>query len=65
VIADPGMSEDTRADMQLWTGCVAGALTDAEYRDLLAAAGFSDITISETHRVHTHAPAAVIRAVKH
>ena len=27
VIADPDMDEATRADMQQWTGCVAGALT--------------------------------------
>jgi arsenite methyltransferase len=27
VIADPDMDEVTRADMQQWTGCIAGALT--------------------------------------
>ena len=27
VIADPDMDEATRADMQQWTGCIAGALT--------------------------------------
>jgi arsenite methyltransferase len=65
VIADPSMDETTRADMQQWTGCVAGALTRADYRDALTTAGFSDIAITETHRVHTHASAAIIRAVKH
>jgi len=64
VIADPGMDEKTRADMQQWTGCVAGALTRADYDEALISAGFSDITIRETHRVHTHAAAAIIRAVK-
>jgi arsenite methyltransferase len=64
VIADPGMNEKTRADMQQWTGCVAGALTPIEYHEALTNAGFSDITITETHRVHTHAAAAIIRAVK-
>jgi hypothetical protein len=29
VIADPGMDQETRHDMQQWTGCVAGALTRA------------------------------------
>ena len=65
VIADPGMDEVTRADMQLWTGCVAGALTRTDYVAALATAGFSDIDITETHRVHAHASAAIIRAVKH
>jgi ubiquinone/menaquinone biosynthesis C-methylase UbiE len=64
VIADPGMDEATRADMEQWTGCVAGALTAIDYHDALTSAGFSDITIRETHRVHTHAAAAIIRAVK-
>ena len=32
VIADPDMDETTRADMAAWTGCIAGALTEAEFR---------------------------------
>ena len=64
VIADRGMDEKTRGDMQQWTGCIAGALTRADYYAALTIAGFSDITITETHRVHTHAAAAIIRAVK-
>lgn len=62
VIADPGMDEHTRADMAAWTGCIAGALTEAEFRVALESAGFEDIEIRETHRVHQHAAAAIIRA---
>jgi arsenite methyltransferase len=64
VIADPDMDERTRADMAAWTGCIAGALTDPEFRDALAAAGLEDVEIRETHRVHEHAAAAIIRARK-
>jgi SAM-dependent methyltransferase len=64
VIADPDMDEATRADMQQWTGCIAGALTRAEFEDALAAAGLGEIEIRETHRVHEHAGAAIIRATK-
>ncbi len=64
VIADPGMDEDTRADMAAWTGCIAGALTESEFRSALDAAGFSEVEINETHRVHEHAAAAIIRARK-
>jgi arsenite methyltransferase len=64
VIADPGMDEQTRADMAAWTGCIAGALTETEFRMALGAAGFEDIEIRETHRVHEHAAAAIIRARK-
>jgi arsenite methyltransferase len=64
VIADENMDETVRADMQQWTGCIAGALTRAEYEQSLAAAGFVDIEIRETHRVHDSAGSAIIRARK-
>jgi SAM-dependent methyltransferase len=64
VIADPDMDAATRADMQQWTGCVAGALTRAEFEDDLTAAGLIDIEINETHRVHEHATSAIVRARK-
>jgi arsenite methyltransferase len=64
VIADPEMDAQTRTDMAAWTGCVAGALTEAEFRAALQDAGFEDIEINETHRVHEHASAAIIRARK-
>jgi arsenite methyltransferase len=64
VIADPDMDEATRSDMAAYTGCVAGALTEAEFRAALTAAGLTDIEIHETHRVHDRAGAAVIRARK-
>jgi SAM-dependent methyltransferase len=62
VIADEGMDDATRRDMQQWTGCIAGALTRAEFDQQLAAAGLVDIEIEATHRVHEHASSAIIRA---
>jgi ubiquinone/menaquinone biosynthesis C-methylase UbiE len=64
VIADPDMDDATRADMQQYVGCVAGALTRDEYSRYLADAGLIDIEITETHRVHEHAGSAIIRARK-
>jgi hypothetical protein len=64
VIADPDMDDVTRADMAAWTGCIAGALTEHEFRSALQDAGFEEIEIHETHRVHEHAGAAIIRARK-
>ena len=64
VIADPDMDEQTRADMAAWTGCVAGALTETQFRDALADAGLQDVEVRQTHRVHEHAAAAIIRARK-
>jgi SAM-dependent methyltransferase len=39
-------------DMALWTGCVAGALVEADYRAKLKAAGFEDIAVEPT-RLYT------------
>jgi ubiquinone/menaquinone biosynthesis C-methylase UbiE len=35
--------------MELWSGCVSGALEKAKYEELLAAAGFEDISVEVTH----------------
>lgn len=64
VIADADMDEATRADMAAWTGCIAGALAEKEFRSALQTAGFDAIEIRNTHRVHEHAAAAIIRARK-
>jgi len=64
VIADEGMDEATRADMAAYTGCIAGALTEAEFRSALADAGLTDVEIRPTHRVHDQATSAIIRARK-
>ena len=64
VIADPGMDDATKADMQQWTGCIAGALTRDEFEHALGDAGFADVEITETHRVHEHAASAIVRARK-
>jgi len=64
VIADEEMDEQTRADMAARTGCIAGALTRIEFEEALSEAGLTDIEIRETHRVHEHAAAAIIRARK-
>ena len=62
IVADPDMDEATRADMQQWTGCIAGALTAEEFDRELREAGFVGVTLEETHRVHEHAGSAIIRA---
>ena len=64
VVADPDMDDATKADIDQWTGCIAGALTRGSYAELLQRAGLTDIEINETHRVHEHAASAIIRARK-
>jgi arsenite methyltransferase len=62
IVADPGMDEETRRDLAQWTGCIAGALSEDEFRRELEEAGFSDVELGETHRVHEQAGSAIIRA---
>jgi arsenite methyltransferase len=64
VIADEDMDAATRADMAAWTGCVAGALTEREFASALEAAGFVEVEIRATHRIHEHAASAIVRARK-
>jgi arsenite methyltransferase len=39
---------EVKRNMELWIGCVAGALEETEYRDKLAAAGFTSIELEPT-----------------
>jgi SAM-dependent methyltransferase len=64
VLADPDMDEQTRSDVAAWTGCIAGALTERQFRLSLSEAGLVDIEIRESHRVHEHAFSAIVRARK-
>jgi arsenite methyltransferase len=39
---------DIRRNVELWAGCIAGALDESDYRAKLAAAGFTEIEIEPT-----------------
>ncbi len=52
VVVRGGVPAEIRKSVELWIGCVAGALEEHEYRDKLTAAGFSDVDIEPT-RVYT------------
>ncbi len=51
VVARDHVPESVRRDMALWTGCIAGALEEGEFRRLLTEAGFVDVEI-EPARVY-------------
>ncbi len=48
IVIQGEMPESIRRNMELWSGCVAGALEEQEYRAKLAAAGFTEIGIEPT-----------------
>ena len=48
VVVRGDVPQAVRRNMELWIGCVAGALEEQEYRRLLQAAGFTSIEIEPT-----------------
>ena len=64
VVADDELTAAQRAERGDYVGCIAGALSFAEYRAGLAAAGFTDIRITPTHAVADGMHSAIIRAAK-
>jgi arsenite methyltransferase len=64
IVAEDQMSPADRAAAGSYTGCIAGALSRAEYLDGLAAAGFADPSVTFTHEAAPGMHSALIRAVK-
>ena len=56
VVRGENMPEAIRRSMELWVGCVAGALEENSYRDKLAKAGFNNVDLEPT-RVYRAADA--------
>jgi SAM-dependent methyltransferase len=51
VVVRSEVPADIRRSMELWVGCIAGALRDAEFAGKLQAAGFTDVNV-EPWRVY-------------
>jgi ubiquinone/menaquinone biosynthesis C-methylase UbiE len=64
IVADDSLSAEQRAERGSWVGCIAGALSYAEYRDGLEAAGFDEITLTPTHEATAGLDSVIIRAHK-
>ncbi len=63
VIAEDRLTVEERHARGSHVGCIAGALSYTEYREGLAAEGFSDIEVAPTHAVADGMDGAIIRAV--
>jgi len=64
VVAEDHLTPEQRVERGSWAGCIAGALSFAEYRTLLEAAGFVDVSVTPTHAVADGMHAAIVRATK-
>ena len=64
VVAEDHLSAEDRAERGAWVGCIAGALSRAEYEAGLAAAGFGDVSVTFTHQVGDGLQSAIIKATR-
>jgi arsenite methyltransferase len=64
VVAEDHLTPADRAAAGSYVGCIAGALSRAEYLDGLASAGFTEASVTFTHQAAPAMHSAIIRAVK-
>jgi hypothetical protein len=64
VVAEDQLGPAERAERGSYVGCIAGALSRAEYLSGLAAVGFTDAGVEFTHPVADGMHGAIIRATK-
>lgn len=56
IVLERAVSADSKQDVSLWTGCIAGGLLGEELRALIADAGFVDVEIIRGEDVFAGAP---------
>jgi SAM-dependent methyltransferase len=64
IVAEDRLSTADRAERGSHVGCIAGALSESEYREGLTAVGLTDVEVELTHVVADGMHGAIIRAVK-
>ena len=64
VVAEDHLSPEERAERGSYAGCIAGALSFAEYGEHLVTAGFADAEIVSTHEIGDGFHGAIVRATK-
>jgi arsenite methyltransferase len=64
VVAADDLAVEDRAERGSFVGCIAGALSFAEYTEELTRAGFTDIRIQATHEYVDQMYGAIVKAAK-
>jgi arsenite methyltransferase len=64
VVAEDHLTPADRAAAGSYAGCIAGALSRAEYLDGLAAAGFAGASVTFANEAGPGLHLAIVRAVK-
>jgi SAM-dependent methyltransferase len=64
IVAEDRLSVEERAERGSYVGCIAGALSKAEYERGLAELGLREISLTFTHEVADGMHGAIVKAVK-
>jgi len=64
IVAEDRLSPADRAERGSHVGCIAGALSKAEYQAQLAEAGFAEVSVTFTHQVGDGLHSAIIKATR-
>jgi arsenite methyltransferase len=64
IVAEDRLTEEDQAERGSYVGCIAGALSKAEFEAGLDAVGFEQISIEFTHEVADGIHGAIVKAVK-
>ena len=64
IVAEDRLSPSDRAERGSHVGCIAGALSESEYREGLTAVGLADVEVERTHQVADGMHGAIVRALK-
>lgn len=64
IVADDTLSPEERVERGTWVGCVAGALSESEYRHLLTEAGFHETALIPTHAVTEGMTSMIVKTTK-
>jgi arsenite methyltransferase len=64
IVAEDHLTVEERSNRGSYVGCIAGALSRAEYLDGLATAGFVDASVDFTYEAAPNMHGAIIRATK-
>jgi arsenite methyltransferase len=64
IVAEDHLTPGQRAERGSYVGCIAGALSKAEYQAGLTAAGFTDVSVTFTHQVADGLHSVIIKATR-
>ncbi|AEI15673.1 Methyltransferase type 11 [Flexistipes sinusarabici DSM 4947] len=56
IVIEGEMPDEIRSSVEMYVGCVAGAISKKEYLDIIKSAGFSDVEIVELKKLNSKIP---------